>query len=141
MKDLCHILDYIIHNGAVFSGQEEVLIPPFKSRPPTTMAARGIGSRNSPIIIDDDDDNFPSPSTAKATLNSSTSPTGATPQEPIYIDSIETHNPTPARRSPPDQLRNGVGYSILVRMGYKPGRGLGVNLEGICPLTAILLGG
>jgi hypothetical protein len=26
-------------------------------------------------------------------------------------------------------------------MGYKPGHGLGVNLEGIRPLTAILLGG
>jgi len=105
------------------------------------MTARGIGSRNSPIIIDDDDDNVPSPSTAKANLNSSTSPTGTTPQEPIYVDSTETHNPTPARRSPPDPLRSGVGYSILVRMGYKPGRGLGVNLEGICPLTTILLGG
>jgi hypothetical protein len=105
------------------------------------MTARGIGSRNSPIIIDDDDDNVPSPSTAKAIPNSSTSPTGTTPHEPIYVDGVEMHNPTPARRSRPDQVKDGVGYSILVRMGYEPGRGLGVNLEGIRPLTAILLGG
>ena len=105
------------------------------------MTARGIGSRISPIIIDDDDDNVPSPPTAKVNLNSSTSPTGTTPQEPIYIDSIEMPNPTPARRKSPERLRKGIGYSILVRMGYKPGRGLGMNLEGICPLTAILLGG
>lgn len=109
------------------------------------MTARGIGSRSSPIVIDDDDDDVQSPPTPKVNQNSPTSPTGTTPQEPIYVDTsdsaIETRNPTPARRRSPNQLRNGVGYSILVRMGYKPGRGLGVNLEGIRPLTPILLGG
>lgn len=105
------------------------------------MNARGIGSRSSPIIIDDDEDNVPPPPTAKVNLNSSTSPTGTTLQEPIYVESIETHGPTPARRRSPGQVGNGIGYSILVRMGYKPGHGLGVNLEGIRPLTAILLGG
>ena len=105
------------------------------------MTARGVGSRSSPIIIDDDEDNVPPPPTAKVNLNSSTSPMGTTLQEPIYVESIETHSPTSARRKSPSQLGNGIGYSILVRMGYKPGHGLGINLEGIRPLTAILLGG
>jgi len=106
-----------------------------------TMTVSGIGSRTSPIIIDDDDDDVPPPSRPKVNANSSTSPAEAPPQESILAGSIEARKPTSARQGPPDQLRNGIGYSILVRMGYKPGYGLGVNLEGIRSLTTILLGG
>ena len=104
------------------------------------MTVSGIGSRTSPIIIDDDDDDVPPPSRPKVNANSSTSPAEAPPQESILAGSI-ARKPTSARQGPPDQLRNGIGYSILVRMGYKPGYGLGVNLEGIRSLTTILLGG
>lgn len=108
------------------------------------MTFRGIGSRTSPIIIDEDDDILP-PSRAKVNPNTSTSPPKAPPQEPIDVDSIEApstnSSTTSSRRGPSDQSKNGIGYSILVRMGYKPGYGLGVNLEGIRSVTTILLGG
>lgn len=105
------------------------------------MVARGIGigSRSSPIIIDDDDDDLPPPR-APVDPSSSTLP-AKTLQEPIFTDTANVRDPAPARQENPDQLRNGIGYSILVRMGYKPGYGLGMNLEGIRPLQAILLGG
>jgi G-patch domain len=105
------------------------------------MTFRGIGSLTSPIIIDEDDDILP-PSRAKVNPNSSTPPPKAPPQEPIDVDSIEVPSTTSSsRRGPSGQLKKGIGYSILVRMGYKPGLGLGVNLEGIRPVTTILLGG
>jgi len=104
------------------------------------MTFRGIGSLTSPIIIDEDDDILP-PSRAKVNPNTSTSPPKAPPQGPIDVDSIEVPSTTSSRRGPSDQLKKGIGYSILVRMGYKPGHGLGVNLEGIRPVTTILLGG
>ncbi|KAI0302387.1 hypothetical protein B0F90DRAFT_1917073 [Multifurca ochricompacta] len=71
--------------------------------------AGGIGSRSSPIIIDDDDDNN---------------------QLPIDIDTVKAQDPIPTRQGP-NYSNNGIGYSILIRMGYKPGYGLGVNLEGV----------
>jgi hypothetical protein len=97
------------------------------------MAVCGIGSRSSPIVIDDDDDDGLPPPGAKIDSNTSTSPTKATPpQQPIPADLAGAWDPTPARRE--NQLTSGKGYSILVRMGYKPGHGLGMNLEGTCPL-------
>jgi G-patch domain len=101
------------------------------------MAFGGIGSRSSPIVIDDDDDDaLPLPS-ARVDSSSSTLPKDCTPPQPV--DLTEAWDPTPARQE--NQLRTGKGYSILVRMGYKPGYGLGVNLEGIRPLSASLLCG
>jgi hypothetical protein len=99
------------------------------------MTAHGIVSRTSPIIVDDDDDDLISPSRA----STSTSPP-KTPQEPIDVDSIEVRNTThsKSKQGPSGQLKNGIGYSILVRMGYKPGHGLGVNLEGIRPLQPLI---
>jgi hypothetical protein len=102
------------------------------------MTVHGIGSRTSPIIVDDEDDDITPPSRA----STSTSPP-KTPQEPIDVDSIEVRNTTrsKSKQGPSGQLKNGIGYSILVRMGYKPGHGLGVNLEGIRPFTTTHLGG
>lgn len=105
------------------------------------MVARGVGSRSSPIIIDDDDDSSQIPSRTKVNPNSSTLPAKTPPQESIVADTPQAQDPIPPRRQHPDQSRNGIGYSILVRMGYKPGHGLGVNLEGIRSLTTFLLGG
>jgi hypothetical protein len=104
------------------------------------MIVRGIGSRTSPIVIEDDDDDTMTSSRTKVNPNASTSPP-KTPQEQIDVDNIRLQNTTSSRRAPSDPPKNGIGYSILVRMGYKPGHGLGVNLEGIRLLTTILLGG
>ena len=104
------------------------------------MTFRGIGSLTSPIIIDEDDDILP-PSRAEVNTNASTSLPKAPPQEPIDVDSVELLSTTSSGRGPSDRLKKGIGYSILVRMGYKPGHGLGVNLEGIRPVITILLGG
>jgi G-patch protein len=99
------------------------------------MAIVGIGSRSSPIVIDDDDDDDGSiPPRAKSDSSSSSSVKEIPPQQSI-------RDTTPARQEKPDQLTSGKGYSMLVRMGYKPGHGLGVNLEGIRTLSAFLLGG
>ena len=108
------------------------------SRHSPAMAFGGIGSRSSPIVIDDDDDDdaLPLPS-ARVDSSSSTLPKDSTPPQPV--DLTEAWDPTPARQE--NQLRTGKGYSILVRMGYKPGYGLGVNLEGIRPLSVSLLCG
>jgi hypothetical protein len=102
------------------------------------MAVRGLGTRTSPIVIDDDDDDGLPPPCINVDSSPSTSPKTPPPQ-PIPADTAEAWDPTPA--SQVNQIKGGKGYSILVRMGYKPGYGLGVNLEGICPLSAFLLGG
>ncbi|KAF8270470.1 hypothetical protein EI94DRAFT_774029 [Lactarius quietus] len=98
------------------------------SRPSTTMTARGIGSRSSPIVIDDDDDIAqPSPITVDSGSSSSRSVTP--PQESLSM--VKAQDPIPAKPEESNRLKNNIGYSILVRMGYKPGQGLGVNLEGV----------
>jgi hypothetical protein len=91
------------------------------------MTARGIGSRSSPIVIDDDDDlAHPSPITVDSGSSSSRSVTP--PQESLGM--VKAQDPTSANVEEPDDLKSNIGYSILVRMGYKPGLGLGMNLEG-----------
>jgi hypothetical protein len=106
------------------------------------MAIVGMGSRSSPIVIDDDDDDDgPIPPKAKADPSSSLSVEGTPPQQSSPADIAPARDTTPARQENPDQLRSGIGYSILVRMGYKPGYGLGVNFEGIRTLSSFLLGG
>jgi hypothetical protein len=109
------------------------------------MAVVGIGSRSSPIVIDDDDDDDDAPilipPKAKAISSSSSSVKGTPPQPPTPADITLARDTTPARQEKPDQLTSGKGYSILMRMGYKPGYGLGVNLEGIRTLSSFLLGG
>jgi len=103
------------------------------------MTIVGIGSRSSPIIIDDDDG--PIPPKVKAGSSSLSSVKGTPPQQSILADMVPARDTTPARQENPDQLRSGKGYSILIRMGYKPGCGLGANLEGIRSLSPFLLGG
>lgn len=103
------------------------------------MAVRGVGTRSSPIVIDDDDDG-PPPPRPEVDSSPSTSPK-TPPQQSIAADTAEAWDPTPAASGQENQIRNGKGYSILVRMGFKPGYGLGVNLEGIRSLSPFLLGG
>lgn len=105
------------------------------------MAIVGMGSRSSPIVIDDDDDEDPTPPKSKADSSSSSSVKGTPPQQSTPADIAPARDTTPARQENPDQLKSGKGYSILVRMGYKPGYGLGVNFEGIRTLSSFLLGG
>ena len=104
------------------------------------MDVVGMGSRSSPIVIDDDDDD-PIPPKAKANSSSSSLVKETPPQQPTPAVIAPARDTTPVRQENPDQLRSGKGYSILVRMGYKPGYGLGVNLEGIRTLSSFLLGG
>ncbi|KAH8994476.1 hypothetical protein EDB92DRAFT_1849443 [Lactarius akahatsu] len=98
------------------------------------MTIRGIGSRSSPIVIDDDDDiGQPSPITVNSGSSSSRSVTP--PQGSLGM--VKAQDPVPANPEEFDRLKNSIGYSILVRMGYKPGLGLGMNLEGVTsPLKA-----
>lgn len=98
-------------------------------------AARGIGSRSSPIVIDDDDDiAHPSPITVDS---GSSSPRSVTPpQESLGM--VKTQHPIPVNKRRSDALKSNIGYSMLVRMGYKPGLGLGMNLEGNRSLKASL---
>ncbi len=58
------------------------------------------------------------------------------PQE--SLGTVKALGPIPANPEEFDRLKNSIGYSILVRMGYKPGLGLGMNLEGNRPLSASL---
>ena len=51
---------------------------------------------------------------------------------------VKAQGPIPANSEESDRLKSNIGYSILVRMGYKPGLGLGMNLEGNRPLSASL---
>ncbi|KAF8504785.1 hypothetical protein F5888DRAFT_1799436 [Russula emetica] len=95
------------------------------------MVVVGIGSRSSPIVIDDDDDDGPIPPKPKTDSSSSSSVKGTPPQQSTPADIAPARDTTPARQENPDQLTSGKGYSILVRMGYKPGYGLGVNFEGV----------
>lgn len=105
------------------------------------MTARGTGSRNSPIIIDDDDDKD-QPPRKKVNLGPSTVHTETPPhvQGSVFANIAKARDSILARQEGSEQSRNGIGYSILIRMGYKPGYGLGVNLEGNRPLSAILGG-
>ena len=106
------------------------------------MAIVGIGSRSSPIVIDDDDDDdSPIPPRAKARSSSSSSVKGTPPKQSTPADIAPARDTTSTRQEKPDQLTTGKGYSILLGMGYKPGYGLGVNLEGIRALLSFLLGG
>ena len=105
------------------------------------MAVVGVGSRSSPIIIDDDEDDAPIPLKAKAVASSSSLVKGTPPQKSTPADIAPVRDTTPARQENPDQITSSKGYSILVRMGYKPGYGLGVNFEGIRTLSSFLLGG
>ena len=105
------------------------------------MAVVGMGSRSSPIVIDDDDDDRPIPPKVKANSSLSSSVKATPPQQSTPADIAPARDTTPTRQENPDQLTSGKGYSILIRMGYKPGHGLGVNLEGIRTLSSFLLGG
>lgn len=105
------------------------------------MAVVGMGSRSSPIVIDDDDDDIPIPPKVKATSSSSSSVKGKQPQRSAPAGIAPARDTTPVRQVNLDQLKSGKGYSILTRMGYKPGYGLGVNLEGIRALPSFVLGG
>jgi hypothetical protein len=112
------------------------------SNSPVIMAIVGVGSRSSPIVIDDDDDDDPIPPKAKAYSSSSSTMKGTPPpHQSTLADIAQAPDTTPARQEKPDQLTSGKGYSILTRMGYKPGHGLGVNLEGIRTLSSFLLSG
>jgi hypothetical protein len=108
-----------------------------------TARTRGTGSRSSPIVIDDDDDDKDQPLRNKVKSGPFAAHKDTPPytQNTVFANSAKTRDSVPARREEQGQLRNGIGYAILVRMGYKPGRGLGVNLEGNRFLAAILLGG
>ncbi|KAH9174914.1 hypothetical protein EDB89DRAFT_1948551 [Lactarius sanguifluus] len=92
------------------------------------MTIKGLGSRSSPIVIDDDDDiGQPSPITVNSGSSSSRSVTP--PQGSLGM--VKAQDPVPANPEEFNRLKNSIGYSILVRMGYKPGLGLGMNLEGV----------
>ncbi|TFY81958.1 hypothetical protein EWM64_g2056 [Hericium alpestre] len=111
------------------------------------MTARGTGSLNSPIVIDDSDDDsidahlvaqqLQPASLAPSPPPPDTSPTGKFSQE----DPKDTTPPPPPPPPPHNKsssveasgraITDGKGYDILVRMGYKPGFGLGPQLEGL----------
>ncbi|KAI9441677.1 hypothetical protein H4582DRAFT_1934198 [Lactarius indigo] len=98
------------------------------------MAIRGIGSRSSPIVIDDDDIIGQS---SPITVNSGSSSSRSVTPPQGSLGMVKAQDPVPANPEEFHRLKNSIGYSILVRMGYKPGHGLGMNLEGVTsPLKA-----
>ncbi|KAI0251173.1 hypothetical protein BJV78DRAFT_1213202, partial [Lactifluus subvellereus] len=90
----------------------------------------------------DDDDDKVQPQRNKVNLGPSTVHTETPPhvQESVFANVAKARDSIPARREESEQSGNGIGYSILVRMGYKPGHGLGVNLEGQCKAPNIPCG-
>ncbi|KAG6334964.1 hypothetical protein ID866_4120 [Astraeus odoratus] len=100
------------------------------------MTLRGVGSISSPIIISDDEDEafVESQLTAESSsLNSAgvhdlterTAPLGHT------LPTLCAHPATTGDlRAVPSEIAKSVGYSMALRMGFRPGHGLGFQLDG-----------
>lgn len=85
----------------------------------------GTGSASSPIVIDDSDDDgagdaVPVPHSEDACRRAHT-------QDASHIPGI--NSPLPMEKT---CALYGRGYSIMLRMGFEPGRGLGTKLDGVC---------
>ncbi|KAF9231310.1 hypothetical protein BU15DRAFT_56301 [Melanogaster broomeanus] len=85
------------------------------------MAVRGAGSITSPIIISDDEND----TVVKYKI-------GVVDSDSSRLAGVEAtrQNPgTPDVHSPSSVVQN-VGYSMALHMGFRPGRGLGLQFDG-----------
>lgn len=112
------------------------------------MVTYGLGSSTSPIIIDDSDDESADARLVAQQLqptSTATSPSPPGSARMVEVPSSETNDDEHILVSDdsPEELaetiREGKGYNILLRMGYRPGQGLGPHLEGLTrPITTSL---
>ena len=95
------------------------------------MASHGIGTASSPILIDDDSDTeveaqvlpHPQPQAPPAPVNDR--PRGPTSPRTPRAPRVMKEQGKGRKLS-----SNTVGFQMLMRMGYEPGKGLGLELEG-----------
>ncbi|KAH7886915.1 hypothetical protein F5I97DRAFT_1927202 [Phlebopus sp. FC_14] len=100
---------------------------------------RGAGSISSPIIISDDEDEAFVES--QLTLSDLTDAGDLTAVPSASIVSPCERAPSTRTLQPPSSVSRTVGYSMALRMGFRPGRGLGPQLDGrIDPLSPSSLG-
>ena len=130
----------------------------------TIMVTYGLGSSTSPIIIDDSDDESADARLVAQQLqptSTATSPSPPGSARLIEVPSSETNDDEHILVSDdsPEELaetiKEGKGYNILLRMGYRPGQclflssrrsswtilpgqGLGPHLEGTYPLVLLV---
>ena len=104
------------------------------------MASHGVGTASSPILIDDDSD-----TEVEAQVLPVPVPVPhpqPQPQLELVSNVASTHTRTRGPTTPRapramEEKRKGkkiasdtVGFQMLMRMGYEPGKGLGLELEG-----------
>ncbi|KAA1472479.1 hypothetical protein DENSPDRAFT_183393 [Dentipellis sp. KUC8613] len=101
------------------------------------MAAYGLGSCSSPIVIEDSDDEAADDLAVAEELRPD-SPGQPTPSPPRTLSDQESPDwvaeSSASKSTREDQtckgIKAGKGYQLLVRMGFRPGYGLGPQLEG-----------
>ena len=104
------------------------------------MTLRGSGSFSSPIVISDDEDEAIVESQLRVASNSS-SPSGADDCKEVSPPSLSPPLDGPSAAhdlhvSP--NIAQSVGYSMALRMGFRPGHGLGFELDGKSPHLRLL---
>ncbi|KAH7923079.1 hypothetical protein BV22DRAFT_1130921 [Leucogyrophana mollusca] len=87
------------------------------------MTAHGVGSMSSPIVISDDEDEA-------FVDNHLLAPTNSSESEDQDMDTSEEPVRKPYALRPPFAMTQTLGYKMVLRMGYLPGRGLGRELDG-----------
>ncbi|THH21172.1 hypothetical protein EW146_g356 [Bondarzewia mesenterica] len=129
------------------------------------MITYGIGSSQSPIVIDDSDDESadarlvaqqlqptsaaPSPSPRQLARGLEGRDDDTINKDTVFVDDWEHEKYatvggdrvvlTEDWMEDDDMIKESKGYNILLRMGYQPGHGLGPNLEGLTrPVTTSL---
>ncbi|KAF9225860.1 hypothetical protein BS17DRAFT_699417 [Gyrodon lividus] len=79
------------------------------------MVVRGVGSITSPIIISDDEDEAVADVLKEVTRQN--------------VEFSATYSSTPNAHTS-SSVAQTVGYSMALRMGFRPGCGLGLQLDG-----------
>ncbi|KAL4079569.1 hypothetical protein J3A83DRAFT_4086078 [Scleroderma citrinum] len=96
------------------------------------MTVHGAGSLSSPIVISDDEEEAIVESQLRV-LSSSSSPSGADDFKETSPSTFEGFSASDLHVNP--SIAKSVGYSMALRMGFRPGHGLGFELDGgySCP--------
>ncbi|KAL4066974.1 hypothetical protein V8B97DRAFT_2064545, partial [Scleroderma yunnanense] len=90
------------------------------------MTVHGAGSLSSPIVISDDEEEAIVESQLRV-LSSSSSPSGADDFKETSPSTFEGFSASDLHVNP--SIAKSVGYSMALRMGFRPGHGLGFELD------------